>query len=57
MKRKVERTPLTTGESYLNRLVTACNGITTANCLNYIRHSKSFQNPFGQKHYDERIYK
>ena len=42
MKRRVERNRLAAGETYLDRLQTACQSITVANCQGYIRHCKSF---------------
>ena len=41
-KRRVECNRLTVGETYLDRLQTACQSFTVANCQGYIRQSNSF---------------
>ena len=42
MKNTVIRTPLSQGETYVDRLRSACNAITDDQCKNYVRHAKSF---------------
>ena len=42
MKSWTTRTPLESGESYVQRLEAACARITTMNCLNFVKHTKKY---------------
>ena len=42
MKCQIKRSPLLDGESYLQKINTAVNTISVANCEGYIRHMKTF---------------
>ena len=42
MKAWTVRTPLADNETYSDRLEAACDRITPANCLGYVKHTKAF---------------